>query len=390
MKKTIAMLLAAAMTLSLCTACGSSSANDQSGASGTVIKLGTMGPYTGDLSVYGTSVLNGIEMAVAEINANGGIDGKQIELISMDEKGDSTEALNAYNKLRSEDVDAIIGSVTSAPCAAISDVAGDEYESGDGVLVITPSGTAQDITTYGSNIFRACYTDAYQGKVMATFVKEGLGLSKVAIIYDNSSDYSAGVTEAFVAQCEVIGVEILAQESYGSDNVDFSTQLTNIQATNPEALFVPDYYEKVALIASQARKTGLEIPLLGPDGWDGVLDVLDADNVDVVNGCYFANHYSTTDTAENVQNFVNGYEKEYGISPTAFAALAYDCVYMLKQVIEEAGTDAEAMVEAMQGIAYDGVTGHITFDENGDPVKSVSILTLNDGVVSLETTMSAE
>ena len=396
MKKTIALVMAAAMTLSMFSACGNSNsgnnqtANNQSNSDSGTVKIGAMGPYTGDLSVYGTSVLNGIKQAVAEINADGGIGGKQIELASMDDKGDPNECVNAYNKMRSEDVDAIIGAVTSGPSIAISDIAGDEYEEGNAALVLTPSGTALDITTYGENIFRACFTDPFQGKTMADFAAENLGAKKVAVIYDNSSDYSQGITEAFVAEAQAKDMEVVAQESYGSDNVDFSTQLTNIQGKNPDVLFIPDYYEKVALITTQARKIGLDIPFLGTDGWDGVLDVLDANSVSVVNGCYFSSHYSTTDTAENVQTFVSNYEKQYNVAPTAFSALAYDCVYMLKQVIEENGTDAEAMVAGMQAISYDGVTGRITFDENGDPVKSVSILTLNDGVVSLETKMDVE
>ncbi len=398
MKKAAALLAAGAMALSMLTACGSANGEtasdnntaNQTESTGDTVKIGTMGPYTGNLSVYGISVLQGVELAVDEINANGGISGKKIELISFDDKGDTNEAISAYNKLRSEGVFAIVGATTSAPSIGIADIAAEEYNDGDGALVITPSGTAQDITTYGENVFRACYTDAYQGKTLANFATKSMNAKKVAIIYDNSSDYSQGVTAAFEEQIKANGAQIVAKESYGSDNVDFTTQLTNIQSTNPDILFIPDYYQKIALITAQARKLGLDTPFVGTDGWDGILDVLDKDAVGTVNDSYFSNHFSTTDEAENVQAFVKNYESKYNATPTAFSALAYDSVYMIKQAMEAGGTDAEKLVNAMKEISFDGITGHIIFDENGDPVKSVSILTLKDGVVSLKEKMDAE
>lgn len=411
MKKALAFVAAATMVFSMFTACSSkqednktadnnAAANntqttdakkDNTSSEGETIKLGSMGPLTGDVSVYGISVTNGIKLAVDEINAAGGINGKQVELITLDEKGDTAEAVNAYNKLMSEKVVAIVGSVTSAPTSAVADLAAQEYADGQGTLVITPSGTALDITTYGENIFRTCYTDPFQGKVMANYVAENMNATKVAIIYDNSSDYSQGIANAFAEQAAAKGLEVVAKESYGSADVDFNTQLTTIQSKEPDVLFIPDYYGKVSLIASQARSAGITVPMLGGDGWDGVMTVLDDNNKSVLDGCYFANHFSTTDTDEKVQKFVKAYEAAYSETPTAFSALAYDSVYMIKQVIEATGsTEAQEVVKGMQEINYSGITGNITFDENGDPIKSISILKIQDGNVTLDSKLDAE
>lgn len=384
MKKILALVLAGATAMALLAGCGSSGAGGAAG--GDTIKIGTIAPLTGDLSVYGVATTNGVRMAMEEINAKGGLLGKQIELLEQDEKGDTVEAVNAYNKLKSDGMVAFIGDVTSKPSMAVAEIA-----SGDGIPMITATGTALPITTYGPNIFRTCFTDPFQGRLMAKFAAENLGAKNVAIIYNTSDDYSTGLTAAFEEMAAVKGINIVSKQGYGADDKDFKTQLTTIAASNPDVLFVPDYYAKVALIATQARETGITGPMLGADGWDGVLTTLDAANQSVVNGCYISNHYSAMDTDEKVASFVKAYTEKYGETPNAFAALGYDTAYMLAQAITTANsTDSKAIVDALKAIEFDGVTGHITFDENNNPIKDVTILKLQDGAASFETKVSAD
>ena len=385
MKKVLAVLLAAATTMALFAGCGSTGGTGGSAAGGDTIKIGAIGPLTGDLSVYGVATMNGIRMAVEEINANGGVLGKQIQLLEQDEKGDTVEAVNAYNKLKSDGIIAFIGDVTSKPSMAVAEIA-----SGDGMPMITATGTALPITTYGPNIFRTCFTDPFQGTIMAKFAAENLAAKNVAIIYNTSDDYSTGLTAAFEEMAASKGVNIVSKQGYGADDKDFKTQLTTIVASNPDALFVPDYYAKVALIASQAREAGFTGPMLGADGWDGVLTTLDAANASAVDGCFISNHYSAMDTDEKVAGFVKAYTDKYGETPNAFAALGYDTAYMLVQAITTANsTDSKAIVDALKNIEFDGVTGHITFDENNNPIKDATILKLQDGAANFETKVSA-
>lgn len=361
-------------TLSLA-GCGNTdtTSNVQSGGStNSTIKLGMIGPLSGDASIYGNAVKNGIELAIEEINEAGGVLGAKVELEALDDKNDIAEAVNAYNSLSSKGITALIGAVTSKPSVAIAEIAAEEK-----MPMVTPTGTTPAITTYGDNIFRVCYTDPFQGTTMATFASEKLNAKTAAIIYDTSNDYSQGLATSFEETAKEKGISIVAKEGYGAEDKDFRTQLTKIQSSNPDVLFVPEYYQKDALIATQAKEIGLDIPMLGGDGWDGVLGVLDESNQKVVDNSYFANHYSTTDTDKIITDFVDKYNSTYNEIPNAFAALAYDSAYIVTNAIAKAGsTDKEAINKALREIEYDGVTGHIIFDENGDPIKTVSIIKL--------------
>ncbi len=334
------------------------------------VKLGMIGPLTGDASIYGIAVKNGIELALEEINEKS-TDFK-FELEALDDKNDISEAVNAYNNLSSKDIYALLGAVTSKPSVAVAEIAAEES-----MPMITPTGTTPAITTYGDNIFRVCFTDPLQGKTMATFAADNLKVKTAAIIYDTSNDYSQGLATSFEERATERGITIVAKEGYGADDKDFRTQLTKIQATNPDVLFVPDYYQKDALIATQAKEIGLTMPMLGGDGWDGVLGVLDESNQKVVDNCYFSNHYSPVDTDETVTNFVVKYLDKYKEAPNSFAALGYDAAYIMTNAIKESGTThKDATIGMLQKTEYDGVTGHIVFDENGDPIKTVSIIKL--------------
>lgn len=390
MKKFLTIFMAVLMVAALA-ACGggssssASTSESQPVAEGDTIKVGVLAPLTGDVSVYGIACSNGIKMGIDEINAAGGVLGKQIEMILLDEKGDPTEAVNAYNNLYDQGIVALIGDVTSKPCVAVAEIAKD-----DNMPMLTATGTAAEITTIGSNVFRTCFMDPFQGKIMATFAADELGMKKVAVMYDSGSDYSGGLAESFKAQAEAKEMEVTAYEAYASADTDFTTILNKIIATEPEAIFIPDYYSDVSLAISQARAAGYTGALLGGDGWDGVLGAMPADKLADANNGYFSNHYTTSDTAEVVVNFLANYKELYGEEANAFAALGYDSAYIMAQAIEKAGsTDAQAIIDALAATEIDGVTGHITFDANGDPIKSVAVTRFVDGTAELATKITA-
>lgn len=367
MKKIIAMLAGATMMMS----CGANQSQEES----STIKVGGMGPLTGSAAMYGITVDKGAKLAFEEINANGGVLGKKFEYISLDEKADPIEAVNAYNKLTDEGVVAILGSVTSKPTLAVAELAAQ-----DGIPMITPTGTQINITDAGPNIFRVCFTDPYQGSTLAKFSKDKLGTKTAAIMVNTSSDYSDGIANAFIKQAEKEGIKVVAKEGYSDGDKDFKAQLTKINSENPDILVVPEYYELSALIATQAREIGMKSTFVGPDGWDGIIGALDSSSYSVVDNSYFTNHYSTEDNNEKVQSFLKKYREKYNEEPTAFSALAYDTVYVLKNAIDKAGTtDKTELTKAIKASDMDGVTGHLTFDENNNPIKAVTIIKVQDG-----------
>ncbi len=347
------------------------------GAKNDTVKFGVIGPLTGDYSLYGVAVKNAAELAAKEINENGGVLGKTLEIIAYDSKGDATEGVNAYNRLRDQDeIDALIGGTFSGVTLAIKELA--IY---DNMPVLTPTATNPDVTLNADNVFRACYTDSYQGSVAAVFAADTLNATNVAVMYNRDDAYSEGLAQAFMDKFDEKGLNYSAFE-FGADDDDYSAILTNIKngdATNGafDAVFLPAYVAEVGKALTQARNLGLEMPFIGGDGWDGI----EADYADVAEGSYFANHYAKNDPAEVVQNFVNNYVSTYGESPNALAALAYDAVYAMAKAIEDAGsTDNDAVISALQNIELtNAVTGSIHFDENGDPIKSITIIKIVDG-----------
>ena len=339
------------------------------------IKIGGMAPLTGALAIYGITTTNGAELAVKEINENGGILGKKIEYIMLDTKGDSTEAVMAYNKLVDEKVAGIIGEVTSKPTLAVAEVAVQ-----DNMPLITPTGTQVDITEVGPNIFRVCFTNPYQGKVLAITSKERLGANTVAVMLNNSSDYSDGIAKAFIEESEKLGMKVMGVEGYSDGDKDFRPQLTKLAAMNPDAILIPEYYEQAALIATQAREVGVKSIFVGSDGWDGIAKTLDQSAYAAIENSYFTNHFSMEDQSEKIQNFLKDYREAYKEDPSAFSALGYDAVYMMKSAIEKAGsTDKQKIVDALKGIEYDGVTGYLTFDDHNNPIKAVTVLKIENG-----------
>lgn len=341
----------------------------------TTVKIGGLAPLTGSLAIYGVTTTNGAELAVKEINANGGINGKQIDYIVLDTKGDATESVMAYNKLVDDKVAAVIGDITSKPTVAVAEIAAQ-----DNMPMITPTGTQVDITEAGPNVFRVCFTNPYQGTVLATLAKERFGAQTAGILVNNSSDYSDGIAKAFTEQAEKLGINITVKEGYADGDRDFRAQLTKIAVVNPDVLLIPEYYEQASLIAAQAREMGVKSIFVGSDGWDGISKTLDETAYKVIENSYFTNHFSMQDESPKIQNFIKAYKDTYKEDPSAFSALGYDAVYMMKEAIEKAGsTEKQAIVDALKGIEYDGITGYLTFDENNNPVKAVTILKIQNG-----------
>ncbi len=376
--KIVTLLVAVVMTCAAIVGCAGNNTEEAS------IKVGLIAPLTGDVAVYGIAARNGAVLYVNELNEAGGIDGKKIDLIIYDDKGDATESVNAYNKLvTSDEVVAILGPVTSTPTIAVA-----QTSVSDNVPILTPTATHEDVTSYGNNTFRACFIDAQQGVSMATMAVESLGAKTAAIIYNTSDPYSTGLKDSFTAKAQELGLEILATEGYASADVDYKAQLTNIMAVSPDVLFTPDYYNTVYKIAQQAKEMGNTATLLGVDGVDGILTIDGAD-ASYLEGMCFSNHYDVNDPAELVQNFRAAYEKEFGEVPNAFASLGYDGARIMFTAIEGAIKDGakpgptaefyQAVIDKLDATDVVGVTGPITYDDHNNPQKVCAVIKIEDG-----------
>ena len=343
------------------------------GSGSSTIKVGGVAPLSGGVAVYGVECKNGIDLAIEEINAAGGINGKTLEFICEDDEGDPAKSVNAYKKLVTNDgVEYVIGSLTSGCTIALTNLAQNQK-----ILQIAPAATATAVTDAGNYIFRACFIDPFQGRVGGKFAFENLSAKKAAILYDIGNDYSVGLTENFESEFTKLGGSIVSKESYATGDKDFNAQLTKIKAAKPDVVYLPDYYGTVALIAKQLRAQGIDTPIVGADGWDGLTENA---GDEVLNG-YYSNHYAEDSDSPAVQKFVGSFKATYNKSPNSFAALGYDSVYMLKDAILKAGTtDGEKVRAAFETTDGDYVTGHITFDEKRNPVKSaVMIQLVKDG-----------
>ena len=373
MKKSrvLSMVLAAALLTVPLAGCGNTP-----GGSGDEIVIGGLAPLTGSVAQYGVAVDNAVKMAVDDINDKGGLLGKRIKYISYDEKGDPTEATNAYARLVDQDkIVALIGDVTSAPCEAVA-----QQAARDKLPMITPSGTSEAITTYGENVFRACFIDPYQGQLMASYASKKLNAKTAAILFDNGDPYSSGIADAFEAAAKALGMTITNKEGYASKSTDFNSQLTKIKAGNPDVLLLPVYYNDVVLIAKQAKDQGLTATLLGADGWDGVAAQLDAASADVVKNAYFCSQYSASSSDPALQNFLKTYKEKYNEEPNMFAVLGYDAMQIMAAAIEKAGTtNSAAVIKALRETNYKGLTGTTTFDDKRNPVRE-AIITSFDGL----------
>lgn len=379
-KNMLSMMLAGCLALSL-TACGGSSesgaASDNSGASGDsgTITLGMIGPLTGSVAVYGTHIENGVKLAIEEINAAGGVtlsDGAhQLAVEVKDDQGDSTECVNAMNALISDGIQLVVGSATSGCTSAITSIANSE-----GVVMITPSGTADSLTTTMDYVFRTCFRDSFQGELAAQYALDE-GYTKVGVVYCSADTYSAGLRDAFIAACQDKGLDVVAEESVATmTEVDYTNQFNKMVSAGAELVFTPFYYDVMGpYLVPQARSAGFTGVLLGGDGVDSTETTIPAGaDLSVYNDVYFVNHYSTELATSDVsKNFVESYEAKYGDTPNNFDALAYDAVYVYKAAMEACGaSDAASVQAALADIsaAYDSTCGTFSFDETGTPIKN--------------------
>lgn len=363
MKRVLALMCALAMLAPVCAF-----------AEGETIKLGGIGPLSGSTAQYGNAVREGVDLFIEEINAAGGVNGQQVEILWEDSKGDALEATNAFNKLVDNDgVVGIIGPVLSGESLAVAPLASDA-----GIPMISPSATSYEVTTDRPSVFRSCFLDPFQAQAMANYANDQ-GMKKVAVIYDNSDDYSVGLANEFKAQAEKNGQEVVAFEAATAKDVDFRSQLTNIVTAGPEALFVAFYYEPAAMILNQSVEVGLDCKFLGADGIGGVEDLVS--DTALLSKTYYCAHFANDADDENVKTFIESYKAKYGEEPKmAFSATGYDAVKILVNAIAEAGsTDSAAVVEKIKDTDLDCVTGHITFDDHNDPVKNAYIMNYVDG-----------
>ena len=343
------------------------------------IKIGLITPLSGDVKTYGESVRNSFLIAVEEANAKGGVAGMKITYVIQDDKNDATEAANVANLLVNQyRVKAIVGAVTSKATIPVSDII-----QAAKIPTLTPTATNPKVTVADGKrkdyMFRSCFIDPFQGMVMAKFSRETLKKTRAAVLFDASNDYSKGTAEVFRDGFRKMGGTLSAFEAYGKDDVDFSALLTKVKASGADVLFLPDYYNKVGLIAKQAQEKGLKIQLVGPDGWDSP-DLMKIAG-SAIEGGYFSNHYSPDDLRPEVVAWVKKYRERHGQVPDALGTLAYDATNLLLEAIRKAGSDDPKKIrDALASIRdFKAVSGKSTLDGNGDMIKSAAILKIEGG-----------
>jgi branched-chain amino acid transport system substrate-binding protein len=364
--------------------CNSSTSGD--GEKGGTIKIGANLELSGGVASYGQSAKEGIELAIEEINKEG-IDGKKLELVTVDNKSDAAEATNGALKLATQDkVVAMIGAATSTNTLAQVQIAQDNK-----IPLITPTATNATITNKDGKlndfVFRTCFIDPFQGTVAANFATNDLKVKSAAVLIDSSSDYSKGLADSFKKNFTANGGKIVKEEAYIAKDTDFRATLTNIKSANPDYIFVPGFYEEVGLIIKQAREIGLNVPIMGGDGWDSP-KLVEIAGANTLNNTFITNHYSSGDSDKKVQEFVAAFKAKYdGKSPDAFTALGYDTVYFLADAIKRAESSDSAKIqkalEETDGLQL--VSGTVKLDKNHDPIKAAVILEYQNGAQQFKT-----
>ena len=379
-RKAASLTVVAAMGFSLAACGGGGSSEGDPDA--TTFKIGGIGPTTGDTAIYGTAVQNGIQLAVDEINAAGGINGYQIEYQFEDDQSDSEKSVNAYNTLKDWGMQMLVGTVTSTPCTAVV-----EESHADNMFQLTPSATAVESIQY-DNAFRMCFSDPNQGKASADYISENGLASKVAVIYNSSDTYSSGIYQRFVEEAESVGLEVVAAEAFTADSkTDFSVQLQKAKDSGAELVFLPIYYQEASLILAQADRIGFDPAWFGCDGMDGLL-ALEGFDAELAEGLMFLTPFTADAEDEATQTFVADFEAAFEDTPNQFAADAYDCIYVIKEAAEKAELTpdmdisemCDAMKAAMTEITIDGLTGkQITWGEDGEPSKQPTVVVVEGG-----------
>lgn len=378
MKKAVSMLLVLAMAIGCFAGCGSNEAKKDTDK----FYIGGIGPTTGDAAIYGKAVMNAAQIAVDEINADGGINGKQIEYNYQDDQGDAEKAVNAYNTLKDWGMQVLMGTVTTTPCVAVAD-----KTAADNIFQITPSASSTDVIA-NDNAFQICFTDPAQGTKSAQYIGENKIATKVAIIYNSSDVYSSGIEENFVKEAKNQGIEVVAAEPFTADSkTDFSTQLKKAQDAGAELVFLPIYYTEASIILTQADQMGFTPKFFGGDGLDGLLAVKNFDTK-LAEGVMLLTPFAADAEDELTKNFVKKYQDEYGETPNQFAADAYDAIYAIKAAMEKADVtpdmSASDICDAMKGVmsetVIDGTTGTgMTWLDSGEVNKDPKAVVIQNG-----------
>lgn len=390
MKKKLALAAMTLLSTAVLAACGAApggSSNTSGNDIGDKIKIGYNLELTGDVAAYGNAEKRGADLAVAEINKAGGVDGKKIEVVSKDNKSDNGEAATVSTNLATQSkVNAILGPATSGAVSSASPNA-----TSAGVPLVTPSGT-QDSLTYNNGkvqeyVYRATFQDSFQGKVISKYATDTLKAEKVVLYYDNSSDYAKGIAEAFK---KAYKGDIVAEETFQAKDKDFQAALTTFKNKDFDAIVMPGYYTETGLITKQARDLGLTQPILGPDGFNDV-KYIEGAGAENTNDVYYVSGYSTkVDLTDKASKFVEAYKAKYGEEPNMCAALAYDSVYMIADAAKDAKTSKDIATNLGKLKDFEGVTGKMTIDKKHNPVKSAVMIGLKDGKEDSATAVEAE
>lgn len=377
--KVISLALVLVMTLCMFASCGA----EKTPSSDDTIKIGAIGPITGGAAIYGISVMNGMQIAVDEINAAGGICGAKIEYKFQDDVSDAETSVNAYNNLVDWGMEVLVGTVTTGPALAVSPLA---YE--DRIFELTPSASSVDVTDGKDNVFQLCFSDPNQGTGAAAYISENMKDNKIAVIYRNDDAYSQGIRDTFIAEATAQGLDVVYEGTFTKDTqTDFSVQLTAAKNANASLIFLPTYYEPASVIFTQAAAMDYAPIFFGVDGMDGILTMEGFDPA-LAEGVYVLTPFSADATDDTTVSFVTKYKEKYNEIPTQFAADGYDCVYAVKAACEKAGFKAgmdraelcEALVKAMTEITVDGVTGAgMTWSEDGAVNKAPMAVIIKDG-----------
>jgi branched-chain amino acid transport system substrate-binding protein len=372
--KWLSLIVGTSLVAGLLSGCGSSASKD--------IKIGVVYELTGSTASFGTAAANGAKLAFKEINANGGVLGKQISIAVADNKGEPSESSNAMTKVISQDkVIAVTGFTTSSNGIAASTVAEANKIPFVAAATTNPKVTLDENTGKVKNYtFRVCFIDPFQGTVGANFVLNSLKAKNAAVMIDNSSDYSKGLSKFFKDAFTKGGGSVVSEEAYLQNDQDFKTVLTKIKASNPDVIYVPGYYNEVGKIIKQAREIGITVPFVGGDGWDSP-KLAEIGGADALNNTFFTNHYSVEDNSPKSKAFLDAFQKEYGQVPDAMAVLGYDAAYALVDAIKRANsTDSEKIREALANTKdFQGVTGSLTLNDTHDAIKSAVIIEMKNG-----------
>lgn len=378
MKKLLCVIMAVVFIVAAFSGCSSGAGNTAENSD--VIKIGINYELSGNVATYGQSSVEGIELAIEEINAAGGINGKKIETVKYDTKSEPAEATTLATKLMTKDkVVAVLGPATSGSFKAEIPVAIKHK-----IPVASGSATADDVTVDKTGLkeyaFRICFSDSYQGEVMATYAAKNLSKTKAVIIMDSSSDYAKGLAKSFKKVFEENGGKVVDEEAYLDGDTDFNAVITSIKNQDFDVIFIPGYYEEVGLIIKQARAQGIDAPILGADGFDSP-DLVKLAGKEALNNVYFSNHYSSLDQDPVVQKFIENFKKKYNKEPDAFNALGYDVARFVADGISRAEKlNGESVKEALEKTEnFDGVTGSFSINENHDAVKAIVVIGLKDG-----------